>query len=188
MTRFRIPAAVVAAALALAATACGSDGESGAEQAPTTTQRATQTATTTEAAPQPITADETRWLELVEGYSERLEANTRRSGRVTHLTMRRSAKLYAACTPMLRRAGDPGRLAPAQRNAERACNRLDRAARLLAQAIAASDPGGAVVVGTPEEKQFERSWNGAFEATGNAQYDLQRALERAHEIERSFES
>ena len=49
------------------------------------------------------------------------------------------------------RAGDPGRFAPVEPQVERACTRLAKAARLFGQAVAASDAGGAVVAGTPEE-------------------------------------
>jgi len=190
MTTFRIVVATSAGALALAVTGCGSDNESNAETGPppTTTARATQDATTTEPAPEPITSAETRWLEQVEEYSARVNRDIGRGGRITHLTMRRSAKLYAACTPMLRRAGDAGRLEPARRIAQRACNRLENAARQLGKAIAASSPGGSVVADTPEAKQFDRALTGSYEATGNAQLDLQDALGRAEEIKRTFGS
>lgn len=102
--------------------------------------------------------------------------------------MRRSAKLFAGCRRMLRKAGDPGRFEPAQEAAQRACDRLEKAVRLLGTAIAASGPGGTVFGGTPEEGRFNRALGGALEAAGNAQYDLQRAIGHAEEIERTFES
>jgi hypothetical protein len=89
---------------------------------------------------------------------------------------------------MLRRAGDPGRFAPVAPQVERACARLAKAGRLLGKAIAVSGSGGTVIAGTPEERQFDRALNGAIEASGNAQYDLQRALEKATAIEAELEA
>jgi hypothetical protein len=136
----------------------------------------------------PITAAESGWHEQVSAYAERLDADLNRSGRITHAVMRRSVKVYTACAPTLSRAGDPGRFAPVAPQVQRACARLAKAARLLEQAIAASGAGGIVVAGTPEQRRFDRALNGAFEAAGNAQYDLQRALEKAAAIEAELEA
>ena len=80
-------------------------------------------------------------------------------------------------------------IAPQMRAGQRSAvlSALAKAARLFGQAVAASDAGGAVVAGTPEEAQFNRAMNGAFEAAGNAQYDLQTALEKAAAIETELE-
>lgn len=194
MRTFRMVPAASVAALALVATACSSDGESHAETAPppATTETAAQDAaaatTTTEAAPEPITEAETRWLEQVKRYSARVQRDMRRGGAITHSSMRRSARLYAGCKPMLRKAGDPGRFEPAQQAAQRACERLEKAARLLGTAIAATGPGGTIVGGTSAVDQFDRAFGGAIEASGNAQYDLQRAIGHAEEIKRTFGS
>jgi len=191
MTTFRILVASSAAALTLVAGGCGGSSEESRSETTrpaTTTHPADEDVTTTEPVPEPITAGETRWLEEVESYSERLERDVMRGGAITHARMRRSAKLYAGCRPMLRKAGDPGRFEPARRIAQRGCDRLEKADRLLGKAIAASGPGGSVVADTPEAAQFDRALNGAYEATGNAQYDLQEAIGRAEEIKRTFGS
>jgi len=181
--------AAAVAALALALSACRGSGDEAGEQSeqPSTTNKQQTTAPTT-AEPEPITAAEERWRKQVENYEQRVERNFDRTGVITQAAMRRSARLYVECAEMLDRAGEPGRFEPALPDVERACERLEKAAELLEKAIAATDAGGSVVVGTPEEKQFDRAFNGAFEAAGNAQYDLQRALGRAEEIERSFGS
>lgn len=184
-----IPALGAALVVTVALAACGSDDKPAPAAEPaaaTSTQAATPT--TTETGPEPVTAAEKRWLRALERYSDRLQRDAEFGGIVTHTSMRRSARIYAGCPPMLKRLGDPGRFEPALKIARRACERLRKAAHLLDLAIAASDAGGTVVAGTPEEQQFNRSLNGAFEALGNAQYDLQRALARAHTIERSIES
>lgn len=180
----------LAAALALTFAACGGSGNQSQENAspPTTQKEETTEVTTTEAAPEPITAAETSWLDHVETYSERLDRALARSGAITHATMRRSIRLYSRGGPMLREAGDASRFEPARQIADRACERLQKATTFLEQAIASSEPGGFVYAGTPEEERFGRALGRATEATGNAQYDLQRALERAEAIERSVES
>jgi len=189
MTTFRILAASSAAALALVAGGCGSSDESRSESTPpTTTAQADEDVTTTEPLPEPITAAETRWLQQLESYYERFEHEFARSGTVTQATMRRWARIYSECARMLRRAGDPGRLEPAHRLAERGCNRLTKAARLWRRAGSVSRLGGGVVAGTPDAGQFERDFNAAFEATGNAQYDLQEAISRANEIRKTLGS
>jgi hypothetical protein len=186
---------VTAAALAAAVTAgCGGHGEATdvasappARRTAMTEQLDLHAVAVTKVAPEPITPAESAWLERVTTY-ERLDGDLTRGGRLTHAVMRRSIRVYAACTPMLAEAGEPGRFAPALPQVEHACARLTKAARLLRQAVAASDPGGAVVAGTPEERRFDRALNGSFEAAGNAQYDLRRALEQATEIEAEIEA
>jgi hypothetical protein len=187
MNRLLRGLAAATALSALALSACG--GSEDATAPPTTAkQKSSDVPTTTEAEPEPITAAEERWLEQIERYSERLEDETTRSGTITHATMRRSARLYLECGRMLSRAGDPGRFEPAARFAERGCERLKNAAGYLEQAIASSERGGFVIAGTKDEKRFDRALTGATEASGNGQYDLQRAVGRAEEIERGFGS
>jgi hypothetical protein len=187
---------LVTAAAVAAALAAGCGGQEDADtaaappvpQSPSTEQIDLHAASATTTAPEPITAAETHWREQVSAYAERLDADVNRSGRITHAAMRRSANVYAACAPTVRDAGDPGRFEPVAPQVERACTRLAKAARLLGQAVAASGAGGTVVVGTPEERRFDRALDGALEAAGNAQYDLQRALEKAAAIEAELEA
>ncbi|HSK17152.1 MAG TPA: hypothetical protein VK915_13430 [Gaiellaceae bacterium] len=191
-----LPATVLAAAL-LGAAACSS-GEAetpAADEAPGQTSSApepattgTEIATTEEATEPPVTAVERRWRRSVERYEKRLERQILLGGIVTHASMRRDARVFADCPRMLEDAGDPGRYAPAARIVERACTRLAKAKRLLLQALDATDAGGAVVAGTPEEDIFDRAFPGAIEASGNGHYDLQRALERARRIADEIES
>lgn len=183
--------AVTAAALALVLAACGSGSERSEPGAqPTTAKQETTDATTTdsEPEPEPITAAEQRWLERIERYSQRLDDEIARGGVVTHSTMRREARLYLGCARVLNRAGDPGRFEPASKLAERACDRLKNAARFLGQAIASSERGGFVYAGSPDEDRFNHALQAALEAAGNGQYDLQRALGQAEEIERTVAS
>jgi hypothetical protein len=184
-----------AAVAAVFAAGCGGQDEATdttsapTVQEPSSTEQADlHAAATTTDAPEPISAAETAWREQVSAYAERVDADVTRGGLVTHASMRRSAKLYSACAPMLEDAGDPGRFEPVAPQVERACTRLAKAARLFEQAVAASGPGGAVVSGTPEERVFNRALNGAFEAAGNGQFDLQRALEKATAIETELEA
>lgn len=185
--RFLGAIAAIAAALALALAACGSGSEPTDEGAPpTTATQKTIDATTTdsEPEPEPITVAEQRWLEHIERYGQRLDDEIAMGGVVTHSTMRREARLYLGCARMLDRAGDPGRFGPASRFAERACERLKKAARFLAQAIASSERGGFVYAGSPDEERFNHALQAATEAAANGRYELQRAVGQAEEIER----
>jgi len=187
MSRYLRAPAAAALGLALALPACGSDGEPARPSAASATSaQETPAATTTEPQPEPITGSEERWRKQIESYSESLDREIATGGAITHATMGREARLYLQCAAALERAGDPGRFEPALRFAERACDRLERAAGLLERAIASSERGGFVYAGTPEEKRFERAIAGAAEAAGNGQYDLQRALGQMDEIERNF--
>jgi hypothetical protein len=184
----KIPALATAIVVTVALAACGSGNEKPVADQSTATSTQPTSPTTTEALPEPITPAEKRWMARLERYSNRVQRDIELGGAVTHASMGRSAKLYAGCSRTLRWTGNPGRFEPAAKLAQRACDRLKKAADLLQQAIASSDAGGSVVSGTPEEQQFNRALSGAFEASGNAQYDLQRALERAADIEGSIES
>jgi len=182
--------AAATAVSALAFAACGGSKDTAAP--PPTTKQATkkQAAEVTTVAPEaePITASEKRWLAQIEVYSERVDDEISRAGAITQAAMRRQARLYLNCERAVSRAGDPGRFEPARPFAERACERLRKAAQLLQESAESSGPGGFVFAGTAEAKQFSRAVSRAFEAAGNGQYDLRRALERAEEIERSFAS
>ena len=187
-----VTAAVVAAAVAAG---CGGQDEPvdtasapPVGQSPSTEQIDLHATTAATTAPEPITAAETAWREQVSAYAGRLDADLSRGGAITHGTMRRSARVYSACTPMLSRAGEPGRFEPVVSQVERACARLAKAARLLGQAIAASEAGGVVYAGTPEEQRFNRALRGAMEACGNAQYDLHQADEKAAAIEAGLQA
>ncbi len=185
--------ALVAAALALAAlsvSACSGDDGSTTSAADTTAPAtsAPESTTTTEPAVEPVTGAERRWLLALRSYSKHVERIRMQGGVVTHLSRRREANAYADCKKTLRRAGDPGRLAPARRVAVRACARFNRAARFLGVAIASSSAGGVVEAGTADEKRFERALNGSIEAAGNGQLDLQRAIDKAQEITTRIEA
>ena len=183
---------VVLAAAALAPAACSGGGNGGGgngENDARETSAAEETQpdeTTTEAAPPPLTAAEERWHGALMHYQTRFEREAFRGGRVTHGSMRRQARLFRDCSKAVR--GDPGRFAPAARPARAACRRLEMAARLLDEAIAASDPGGTVVVGTAEAARFDRALGRAGEATGNAQFDLRRARQIASDLNRELQA
>ena len=186
MTNRRLTTIALAAALAALLAGCGGSGATEEPTAPATTTAAEQTTTEEEEVTPPITEAERAWLAAVKRYQARLQSETRRNITITQASMRRRAKLYAGCARTLEQAGDPGRFAPAGTLVERACKRLGRGAEALEKAMAASDASGAVLSGSPEEKIFERSLDAAFEAVGNADYDLQLALERAASIEREI--
>ena len=182
----KIALAVVLAAAVLALAGCSGGGSGEIDGRTTSAAEETQPdETTTEAGPPPITASEKRWHATLMRYATRFEREAFRGGRVTHGSMRRQARLFRDCRKTVR--GDPGRFAPAARPARAACRRLERAARLLDEAIAASDPGGTVVAGSAEAARFDRALGRAGEASGNAQFDLQRARQIAADLNRELQ-
>ena len=187
MTNRRLTTIALAAALAATLAGCGGSGENEERAALTTTAASEPTTTEEEEVTPPVTEAERAWLAAVKRYQARLQRETHRNITITQASMQRRAKLYDGCARMLGKAGDPGRFQPAATLAGRACKRLGRAADALGKAMGASDASGAVLSGSPEQKIFERSLDAAFEAAGNADYDLQLAEERATSIERKID-
>jgi hypothetical protein len=174
---------VLLAVLALAA--CGEGGTGGgdatsaATQAEETTTAADTTdETTTEEEPEeePITAAEERWAKQVTRYIRRADRVIFTGGVVTEASVRSEIAVLEECRPTLRRAGDPGRFAPAERRVRRACDRFERAAGALHRVLDAGGP--TAVVGTPEEKIISAGMDVSTEAEGNGYNTLTRARDQ----------
>lgn len=173
---------VVLAALALAG--CGGNGGGGEEAATVTTgttEETTTDGTTTEEEPaeEPITAAEQRWAREVTRYVGRAE-RLFKGGVVTKASIRSEIAVFEGCRPMLKRAGDPGRFARAERTVLRACGRFERATRALHRVLDAGGP--TAVVGTPEEKVITAGMDASTEAGGNGYNLLMRAREQIRMI------
>ncbi len=172
---------VLLAVLALAA--CGEGGTGGgdvtsaATQAEETTTAADTTdEATTEEEPEPITAAEERWAKQVTRYIRRADRVIFTGGVVTETRVRSEIAVLEECRPTLRRAGDPGRFAPAERRVRRACDRFERAAGALHRVLDAGGP--TAVVGTPEEKIISAGMDVSTEAEGNGYNTLTRARDQ----------
>lgn len=172
---------VLLAVLVLAA--CGEGGTGGgdvtsaATQAEETTTAADTTdETTTEEEPEPITAAEEGWAKQVTRYIRRADRVIFTGGVVTEASIRSEIAVLEECRPTLRRAGDPGRFAPAERRVRRACDRFERAAGALHRVLDAGGP--TAVVGTPEEKIISAGMEVATEAEGNGYNTLTRARDQ----------
>jgi hypothetical protein len=173
---------------ALTVAACSGGGESTETSgSPTTGEMSDDSMAPTTTEQPPLSAEEQAWAGAVDRYAKRLRKQWERSGvTITQKVMMRWASLFAECAKTVRQAGDPGRYAPAARLVDRACNKLDKARRQVAIAIASTDSGGAVVSGTPEEKRFDRALNNTFELVGNALNDLSTARTQANVVEAEF--
>jgi hypothetical protein len=168
---------VLLAALALAG--CGENGGDGQEAATATTDVTERTTdeTTTEEEPEeePITPAEQRWAKQVTRYAGRVE-RIFVGGAVTKTSIRSELAVLEDCGPMLGRAGDAGRFAPAEKRVRKACERFDRAAAALHRVLDAGGP--TAVVGTPEEKIISSGMEVATEAEGNGYNTLTRARDQ----------
>jgi hypothetical protein len=172
---------VVLLLAALALAGCGENGGGADEAATANTEETTTEETTTEEEPaeEPITAAEQRWAKEVTRYAGRVE-RLFKGGVVTKASIRSEIAVFEECRPMLKRAGDPGRFARAEKGVRRACDRFERAARALHRVLDAGGPSA--VVGTPEEKVITAGIDTSIEAGGNGYNLLMRARDQIREI------
>ena len=145
-----------------------------------TTSEATTEETTTEAGPPPITASEQRWTREMNQIRRQMTRGLTQTRVYTNSVMTKLAKTYSTCVRSLRRAGDPGRFAPAARIAERACKRADRAGSLMEQALALEAAG---ILSQADADRYSSWIEGAIEAQGNAVNDFAQASVRARTIQ-----
>lgn len=180
----RVVLASVAGVTIALLTACSGGEEAtptSADRAPSTTTAPTTTTTTTE--PPPLTAEEQAWWRQINRYAARLEKDWfREEVAITHAVMRHWSSLFGRCKTTLQEAGDPGRYGPAARVVRRACAKLTKAKAHLATAVGASDPGGAVIAGTPEEAQFNRALDRLTALAANALNDFNTVQEKVATI------
>jgi hypothetical protein len=179
---------LLAAAAILLSGCSGDDGSTSAisEEAQSTSGVTNTAPTTTE--PPPLSAEEIAWWKAVDRYARRLEKEWHSEERVTltHAVMRRWSALFEKCRDTLKEAGDPGRYAPVDKIARRACEKLAKAKAQVAIAIGASDASGAVLAGSAEEAQFNHAIDRVFALAENALNDFSTAGGRAAAVESRF--
>jgi hypothetical protein len=161
--------------------ACSSGGDEKA--APTTTAPTTAAAsqTSTETAPEPITAEEERWVPRLSKLKKKLEKVAFRGGVITRARLLSEAKVYRMCRKRLGTLPSE-RFRPAYRAAVKACRQFGNAATQSAKAAGLLGIGGGVEAGTPQERAFERALDRTIEAAGNGVNTMLRAVEKAQEI------
>jgi hypothetical protein len=185
----RFLAVAVAVTFLFAAAACSGGSNkstSSGEDALVTSGVAETTPTTTE--PPPLSAQEIGWWKAVDRYARRLEKEWHSEERITltHAVMRHWSALFDKCRTTLKEAGDPGRYAPVDKIAGRACEKLAKAKGQVTIAIGASDASGAVLAGSAEEAQFNQAVDRIFALAENALNDFSTASGRASAIESQF--
>jgi hypothetical protein len=181
--------------LALAGAAC-SGGEESAQVEPeaTTTQATTSEETrteetTTEPAAEPVSHEERAWLREVEKVGRRIDNAFLRNLTFTGGTVERLIRVLETCTSTMRQAGPASeRFAPAEELVQRACDQYDTAAETFETVLSVSAPGGGVVVGTREEKIYNRAFDRAFTAHAKASDLMTRANAKADQIKAQIEA
>ena len=146
----------------------------------------TDTAGETETGPEPVTPGERRWARAVTRYIDRAERTIFHEGprTITRASMRAEIALFDRCATTLRRAGDPGRYAPARRRVQRACRTLRRASTSFRRILAAGGPS--FIEGSPGQQIIEPAFEAASEAQGNGMNALLAARDHIGEIERQL--
>jgi hypothetical protein len=181
--------------MALGGAACSGGEESAPVEsaAPTTeamtTEATTTEATTTEPTVEPLNADERAWLKDVEKVGRRIDDAFLRNLTFTQGTVERLIRVLETCTPTMREAGPASvRFAPAEELVQRACDQYDTAAETFEIVLSVSAPGGGVVVGTPEEKIYNRAFDRAFTAQSKGSDLMTRANAKADQIRAQIEA
>jgi hypothetical protein len=168
----------VAVVCAVVMVGCGG-GQSGTSTAASTPSTSTPEPTTTTIPP--LTAEEVAWLDGLTKLKETLQKNRDKiaAAATTGLTrplMVLLGKTLGGCSRELARLGAPSdRLQPVYALAKKACQQLGKAAQCHATVARLSDASGGVVVGSPQE----RPWNRAGDCANAAEQKGTKLLEDA---------
>jgi hypothetical protein len=111
----------------------------------------------------PLSAEEVAWLDGLTKLKETLEEKKNKvyKAAATGLTrplMVSLGKTFGSCSRGLARLGAPtDRLQPVDVLAKKACQQLSKAAKCQATVASVSDANGGVVVGSPQQRTWERA-------------------------------
>jgi len=111
----------------------------------------------------PLTAEEVAWLDGLPKLTKTLEEEKNKiyqagTTGLTRALMVSLGKVLGSCSRELARLGAPSdRLQPVAAVAEKACQQFSKAAKCHATVASVSDPSGGVVVGSPQQKTWERA-------------------------------
>jgi len=158
ITSHRAARLAVVVVCALLVNGCG--GQTAKSTA--TPEPATSTLPPTTTTP-PLSAEEVAWLDGLTRLKETMEQKKNKiyKAATTGLTrplMVSLGKTLGSCSRELARLGTPSdRLQPVAALAEKACQQLSKAAKCQATVASVSDASGGVVVGSPQQKTWERA-------------------------------
>jgi hypothetical protein len=149
------------------------------------TTTTTTTAPTTTTTVVPLTAEEDAWLKAIPKLHNTIDKPFTASNiNMTRAKMVELGKALGTCSRELRRIGSPSaRLQPVYVAVRTACRTYDKGAQCFATAARVSDPSGAVLVGSPEERTQERALDCGFAAQGDGGNLLTEAEAKAAAIE-----
>jgi hypothetical protein len=111
----------------------------------------------------PLTAEEVAWLDGLPKMAKTLEEKKNKiyqaaTTGLTRALMVSLAKALGSCSRELARLGAPSdRLEPVAAVAEKACQQFSKAAKCQATVASVSDASGGVVVGSPQQRTWDRA-------------------------------
>jgi hypothetical protein len=136
----------------------------------------------------PLTAEEVAWLDGLSKMAKTLEEKKNKiygagTTAFTRAEMVSLAKVLGSCSRELARLGAPSdRLQPVATLAKKACQQLRKAAKCQATVASVSDASGGVVVGSPQQRTWERAGRCAEAADKKATQLLEDAQAKGHQI------
>jgi hypothetical protein len=93
-----------------------------------------------------------------------------------------------ACKSTLKEAGGASeRFQPAEPIARKACSKYEAAARYFGIVLSVSEPGGGVIVGSPQERIYKRAFDRALTAQADGSNLMTRAEQKATLIQSEIE-
>jgi hypothetical protein len=136
----------------------------------------------------PLTAEEVAWLDGLPKMAKRLEEKKNKiykaaTAGLTRPMMVSLAETFGSCSRELARLGAPSdRLRPAASLAKKACQQHRKAAKCQATVASVSDTSGGVVVGSPQQRTWERAGRCVEAADKKATQLLEDAQAKGHQI------
>jgi hypothetical protein len=163
-----------------------------ADQTTTETAASTPSTSPTTTTTPSLSAEEVAWLDGLTKLKKTIEKKemqiyTASSGQMTPEVMRLTGKALGGCGGQLARLGAPSdRLRPVHTLATRACQQFSKAQRCFATAARLSNYGGGVLVGSPQERPYNRAVDCAIAAEDKGRTLLEEAQAKGVEIKASL--
>lgn len=177
---------LIVVAVGLVLTACAGNGEGGGSTGATTAageETDASTTTTTETGPPPITAAEQEWTDEINRLAKVMSRATTRDRVFTNAAMSRLARTFLTCSRSLKGLADAERLEPAARLALAACEKFERSARALKQAVGIEEAG---ISSQEQADTYSALVDQGIELMGNGTNTMERARFRAEQIVHSI--
>jgi hypothetical protein len=180
---------VVALFLTLSLAACSGAEESAQPETGTSAPETSAAPTTAEPAVEPLSAEEKAWLAKMKKVRPRIDAMFQDNSTLTQGRMRAVIKNLRSCARALKAGDDVSeRFSEAVALFQRGCEKYTAAAKNYAIVLSVSEPGGGVIVGSPEEKVFGAALDKALTAQGSGSSLMSRGEEKADQLRMEIEA